>query len=146
MASFTTRPEIVGNFGVVASTHWIASGVGMRMLERRLSEKKPSDHELAHLGAMTSACHTMRDVLDVAAREIDADPGTPNAARALHVRTAIEAGCQDVLVHCGRASGSSALVFDHSHGRRAADLVVYLRQHHAERDLAELGRLALCSK
>lgn len=33
MASFTTRPEIVGNFGVVASTHWIASAVGMRMLE-----------------------------------------------------------------------------------------------------------------
>ena len=30
---FTTRPEIVGTFGVVASTHWIASQVGMRMLE-----------------------------------------------------------------------------------------------------------------
>ena len=31
---FTTRPEIRGTFGVVASTHWIASGVGMAMLER----------------------------------------------------------------------------------------------------------------
>lgn len=31
---FTTRPEIKGVFGVVASTHWIASAVGMRMLER----------------------------------------------------------------------------------------------------------------
>ncbi len=30
---FTTRPEIVGTFGTVASTHWIASQVGMRMLE-----------------------------------------------------------------------------------------------------------------
>jgi gamma-glutamyltranspeptidase / glutathione hydrolase len=33
MTKFTTRPEILGTFGVVASTHWIASAVGMRMLE-----------------------------------------------------------------------------------------------------------------
>src|SRR5690606_33926891 len=33
MTSFTTRPEITGSFGVVTSTHWIATAVGMRMLE-----------------------------------------------------------------------------------------------------------------
>ena len=33
-APFTTRPEITGTFGVVTSTHWIASAVGMSMLER----------------------------------------------------------------------------------------------------------------
>ena len=31
---FTTRPEIKGTFGVVASTHWIATSVGMSMLEK----------------------------------------------------------------------------------------------------------------
>src|SRR5262249_31239040 len=31
---FTTRPEIDGIFGVVASTHWIATAVGMSVLER----------------------------------------------------------------------------------------------------------------
>jgi gamma-glutamyltranspeptidase / glutathione hydrolase len=31
---FTTRPEIDGTFGVVTSTHWIATAVGMSMLER----------------------------------------------------------------------------------------------------------------
>ncbi len=31
---FTTRPEIAGTFGVVASTHWLASTVGMAVLER----------------------------------------------------------------------------------------------------------------
>lgn len=31
---FTTRPEIIGTHGVVASTHWLASQVGMAMLER----------------------------------------------------------------------------------------------------------------
>ncbi|WP_029061873.1 gamma-glutamyltransferase family protein [Labrenzia sp. DG1229] len=33
MTAFTTRPEIKGTFGVVTSTHWIATAVGMRMLE-----------------------------------------------------------------------------------------------------------------
>jgi gamma-glutamyltranspeptidase/glutathione hydrolase len=33
-APFTTRPEIDGTFGVVASTHWIATAVGMGILER----------------------------------------------------------------------------------------------------------------
>ena len=32
--SFTTRPEITGTFGVATSTHWIASAVGMGILER----------------------------------------------------------------------------------------------------------------
>ena len=32
--TFTTRPDIRGTFGVATSTHWIASTVGMRMLEQ----------------------------------------------------------------------------------------------------------------
>jgi gamma-glutamyltranspeptidase/glutathione hydrolase len=31
---FTTRPEIEGTFGVVTSTHWIATAVGMGILEK----------------------------------------------------------------------------------------------------------------
>src|SRR5215471_1227503 len=31
---FTTRPEIEGTFGVVASTHWIATAVGMATLDK----------------------------------------------------------------------------------------------------------------
>src|SRR5512135_3845518 len=31
---FTTRPELLGTFGMVASTHWLASAAGMAMLER----------------------------------------------------------------------------------------------------------------
>jgi gamma-glutamyltranspeptidase/glutathione hydrolase len=34
LSSFTTRPEIRGTFGVVASTHWLASATGMGVLER----------------------------------------------------------------------------------------------------------------
>jgi hypothetical protein len=31
---FTTRPELAGSFGMVASTHWLASQAGMAVLER----------------------------------------------------------------------------------------------------------------
>jgi gamma-glutamyltranspeptidase / glutathione hydrolase len=31
---FTTRPEILGTFGVVTSTHWLASATGMAILEK----------------------------------------------------------------------------------------------------------------
>src|SRR5262245_16035221 len=34
MTSFTTRPELSGTFGMVASTHWLASAAGMAVLER----------------------------------------------------------------------------------------------------------------
>jgi gamma-glutamyltranspeptidase/glutathione hydrolase len=32
--AFTTRPELSGTFGMVASTHWLASAAGMAVLER----------------------------------------------------------------------------------------------------------------
>ncbi len=34
MPGFTTRPEIRGTFGVVATTHWLASSVAMGVLEK----------------------------------------------------------------------------------------------------------------
>jgi gamma-glutamyltranspeptidase/glutathione hydrolase len=34
MPAFTTRPEILGTFGVVTSTHWPATATGMAILEK----------------------------------------------------------------------------------------------------------------
>src|SRR3954467_4236635 len=34
MERFTTRPELRGTIGMVASTHWLATAAGMAMLER----------------------------------------------------------------------------------------------------------------
>jgi gamma-glutamyltranspeptidase / glutathione hydrolase len=33
-SDFTTRPELAGTFGMVASTHWLASAAGMAVLEK----------------------------------------------------------------------------------------------------------------
>jgi gamma-glutamyltranspeptidase / glutathione hydrolase len=34
IAGFTTRPELAGTFGMVTSTHWLASAAGLAVLER----------------------------------------------------------------------------------------------------------------
>jgi hypothetical protein len=49
--------------------------------------------------------------------------------------------CSEVMQRVGRALGAGPLCHDQAHTRRVADLTVYLRQHHAERNLAELGAL-----
>jgi hypothetical protein len=85
-------------------------------------------------------------ILDDAARRIDADPDNRGGTfpwLALEVRHLIEAGCSEVLERVGRAGGARPMSLDGDQSRRAADLYVYLRQHHAERDLAQLGRHAL---
>ena len=33
-SSFTTRPQLAGTFGMVASTHWLASAAGLAVLEK----------------------------------------------------------------------------------------------------------------
>lgn len=133
-----------GAMGVAAC--WYGGALGTaRMVRGRLAERADA-HSLAHLGAIATTCATLREVLHSAAAAVDADPhaaGAPARQRALVVRAAVEHGCQEVLARAGRATGTSPLALDATHARRAADLVVYLRQHHAERDLAELGALVL---
>jgi len=57
------------------------------------------------------------------------------------VRAFVEAVCTEVMQRVGRALGAGPLCHDEAHSRRVADLTVYVRQHHAERNLAELGTL-----
>ncbi|CAN5294460.1 acyl-CoA dehydrogenase family protein [soil metagenome] len=133
-----------GAVGVAACWYGGAHGA-LRMLRARLATKA-NDHQAAHLGAVAAACTAMNATLEAAARAIDVDPDDRTKcaqSRALVVRHVVEQACQDVLARVGRATGSSALVFDRAHARRAADLVVYLRQHRAEQDLTELGRSML---
>jgi alkylation response protein AidB-like acyl-CoA dehydrogenase len=132
-----------GAVGVAAC--WYGGALGALRMLRALSTAM-TEHHAAHLGAVVAACETMRRILDGAAGEIDDSSGGEDPAgrwRALVVRHVIEQGCQDVIERVGRTGGTAPLVFDRAHAKRAADLLVYLRQQHAERDLAELGRLAV---
>jgi len=58
------------------------------------------------------------------------------------VRTAVETSAEAVMRHAGRAFGATPLCRNARFARRMADLPVFLRQGHAERDLETLGRLS----
>ncbi len=132
-----------GGAGVAACWYGGARGVG-RILLAAAAARDVGPHALAHLGAVDIALHTASTVLDVAAAGIDADPDDGSGGgrlRALRVRAFTEAAATEVMQRVGRALGAGPLCHDEAHARRVADLTVYLRQHHAERNLAELGAL-----
>ena len=50
---------------------------------------------------------------------------------------------EDVLARAAHALGPGPLSQEPEHAHRVADLALYLRQHHAERDSVALGRMLL---
>lgn len=141
---YTSRPGFShGGVGVAACWYGGARGVA-RTLARAAEKRDVGPHALAHLGAVDIALGTARAALARAAEEIDADPGDRRGEgplRALRVRALTEAAATEVLARTGRALGAGPLSHDEAHSRAVADLTVYLRQHHAEKDLARLGEL-----
>ncbi|MEW2437297.1 acyl-CoA dehydrogenase [Streptomyces caniferus] len=131
-----------GGIGVAAC--WYGGALAVAETLRSAARRRPDPHTDAHLGAVDVQLHAAGVLLDRAAAEIDQDPldsGGGARLRSLRVRAFIEEACSSVLAHVGRATGAAPLCHDLRHARNAADLGVYLRQHHAERNLAELGGL-----
>ena len=103
--------------------------------------RRDDPHAAAHLGAIDAALSPVRALLAETAAWIDANPGVPPRRHALRARAAAEEAAGAVLSHAGRALGAGPLCRDVSIARRFADLPVFVRQSHAERDLAQLGRV-----
>ena len=98
-----------------------------------------------HLGAVEAEIATAVALLDVAACEVDANPSDIAAARrrAFCVRWSVEQRASAVIDRVGRALGPGPLVHDAEHAQAVADLQVYVRQSHADSDLASLGALVV---
>lgn len=127
-----------GGIGVAACWYGGATGIGDTLLAA--AKTKPlNPHASAHLGAVDVALSSARTVLLDAADRIDADPHASAEVLAFRVRAAVEQAATRVIDHVGRALGAGPLCRDAGHAHRVADLTVYLRQSHAEADLAHLG-------
>lgn len=98
-----------------------------------------SAFRLAHLGAIDVALGQTAALLREAAAWIDAGPRANAMAVALRVRASAEASAMQVLHHAGRALGATPYCRDAHYARMAADLPVFIRQSHAEQDLAALA-------
>ncbi|GAB3081409.1 acyl-CoA dehydrogenase family protein [Pedococcus soli] len=139
---YLTRPGFAwGGMGVAAC--WYGAAVGLaRTLAAAGARREPDQVALMHLGAVDARLHAARAVLAEAAAAVDAGQadGAAGALLASRVRAVVASAAEDVMVRVGHALGPGPLTSDEAHAARVADLTVYLRQHHAERDDAALGR------
>jgi alkylation response protein AidB-like acyl-CoA dehydrogenase len=133
-----------GAVGVAAC--WLGAARSVAApLYRRAAGGKADAHTLAHLGAVDAALGAAEAILAATAGQIDADPVNQSGDAELLARRAravVEHAVDEAITRTGRALGPGPLVGDATHARRVADLTVYVRQSHAERDLEQLGRLA----
>lgn len=127
-----------GAIGIAACWDGGARGVA-DTLEQAAQRLGP--HALAHLGAVRADLDALAMVLDRAATAIDDGTASDPERLALTVRSLAADVTERVVARVGRALGPGPLAFDAGHADRVADLQVFVRQHHAERDLERLGSL-----
>ena len=96
-----------------------------------------------HRGAVDAVLHAARCVLADAAVQVDSGQaaGGDGAGLALRVRQVVRRAAEEVLHRTEHALGPAPLALEEEHAARVADLQLYLRQEHAERDQAALGGL-----
>jgi alkylation response protein AidB-like acyl-CoA dehydrogenase len=142
---YLQRPGFAwGGMGVAAVWYGGAVGVARRLLAQ--AEHRALDQVgQMHLGAVEASLIAARAVLVQAAEAVDA--GQADAERgerlALTVRQVVRRAAEEVLLRAEHALGPGPKVSEPAHAARTADLELYLRQEHAERDQAALGRWLL---
>jgi alkylation response protein AidB-like acyl-CoA dehydrogenase len=137
---YLERPGFAwGGAGVAAC--WYGGAVALaRTLAGRIVPRHGDVLGDMHLGAVDLELTAARAVLAAAATEVDAGADQDGANRlAARVRGVVAGAAEDVIIRTGHALGPAPLAQDEEHARRVADLTIYLRQHHAERDRAALG-------
>lgn len=138
---YLERPGFAwGGIGVAACWYGGAVAVAQRLLQST-NGREPDQLALAALGEADRLLHGARLALAAAARQVDAGAavGAAGALLAARVRGIVATAAERVLILAGHALGPAPLTLDEQHARRVADLTVYLRQHHAERDDVRLG-------
>lgn len=141
---YVSRPGFAhGGCGVAAVWLGGCDGVVDYVTAHLRARDRVDEHQLAHLGAMHTGIRAAEALLRQAARAIDdgTDPDPPRTAATF--RAAVERVATDVLDRAPKVTGPTPLCRDRDFAQRLADLLVYVRQHHAERDLAALGRTVL---
>ncbi|MGV8884954.1 MAG: acyl-CoA dehydrogenase family protein [Microbacteriaceae bacterium] len=128
-----------GAIGVAAC--WYGGAVGIARTVHAAASTRPNPYLVMHLGAIDTNLAACAVALADAADRVDA--GEPTRIVAKRVRALVAAAVDDVITRSGHALGPAPLALDAAHAKRVADLQLYVRQHHAEKDLASLGQSIL---
>lgn len=128
-----------GGAGVGACWFGAATRLADALRERLAGRSDP--HRLAQLGEVSVALQGCAALIREAATVIDHAPGANAMRTAMTVRLSVEAAANTVLHAVGRALGAGPLCKDATLAQLYADLPVFMRQSHAERDLEAVGKL-----
>ncbi|WNV86198.1 acyl-CoA dehydrogenase family protein [Umezawaea sp. Da 62-37] len=141
---YLDRPGFLLGGGGVAAV-WLGGTAGVLddVLAVLGAAAKVDEHQLAHLGAVHTALRSAEALLADAAARVDAAPDADHATLMSTCRAAAERAAWETLDRVPRITGPTPLCRDRAFAQRLADLQVYVRQHHGERDLAALGRAVL---
>lgn len=101
------------------------------------------EHQYAHFGALHAALRSAEALLAHSGEQVDVRPELPPQPLIATAKAAVEHAAWDTLDRVPRITGPTPLCRDRHFAQQLADLQVYVRQHHAERDLAKLGRMVL---
>jgi alkylation response protein AidB-like acyl-CoA dehydrogenase len=142
VGSYLSRPGFwQGGAGIAAC--WYGGSLTLATTLQQALALTPSEargpFRLAALGKIDLALSSTAAVLQQAARWIDDNPLADACTVALRARLAAESCAGLVLDEAGRALGANAFCRDRHFARTAADLPVFVRQSHAERDFSALA-------
>lgn len=135
---YTDRPGFWhGGCGIAAC--WYGGMLPLARAAAAAAHRRSDPHVLAHLGSIDLAIRSLRALLVETAGWLDDHPREAAVEQALRLRAAADGTARLVLDHAGRALGAGPLCRDPAVARHFADLPIFIRQTHAERDLAALG-------
>ena len=144
---YLRRPGFAwGGIGVAAC--WLGGVDGLAASLHAASTAREGDLAALHVGTVDVARYAADRVLADAVDRIASGRAAHTEGRILagRVRAVVADTVERVVRQVGHALGPGPLAFDADHARRVADLALYVRQHHAERDLVALGRDVLASE
>lgn len=127
-----------GGAGIAAC--WYGAAVALAAPLQRSPRVEDDAQAAALLGQVDMALQSSAALLRELAAWIDAMPSQPHRFEVIRARSVVERACTQVLDVVGRALGPAPMCLDPGHAQRWADLTVFIRQSHADRDWADLGR------
>ncbi|SAK45488.1 hypothetical protein AWB76_00741 [Caballeronia temeraria] len=126
-----------GGAGIAAC--WFGAAADIAAFVARDAKRRAEPHKLAHLGAIDTALSATAALLRETAAFIDREPHADVMAHTMRARLAAERAAALVVERAGRALGAGPLCRDAHFAQLMADLPVFIRQSHAERDEAALA-------
>lgn len=140
---YLERPGFAwGGVGVAAV--WYGAAVALaRRVGSHVGQRSADQVAELHVGQLDLALSTAREALAAAARLADAVGDQSAGVVAARTRSVVAESVETVIRVADHAMGPGPLATEAEHAQRVSDLRLYVRQHHAERDVAALGRQVL---